>query len=164
MSSHPYVTQTQVASSTPFDNSTNGFVANDVQAAIEEASFELIDSEITATASATAGTGADALMTGMTITPAAGKYIVWFSCDINAINAGAATSVSIYVGGSQIAASLRKVVPFCGGTLTSGSARCGVAVHGTVTVNGSQAIEIRWSASSGTNTVADRTLTTLRVG
>lgn len=32
----PYISSTQTASSTPFDNSTNGFVATDVQAAIEE--------------------------------------------------------------------------------------------------------------------------------
>ena len=33
----PYVNSTQVASSVPFDNSTNGFVSTDAQAAIEEA-------------------------------------------------------------------------------------------------------------------------------
>ena len=32
----PYISSTQVASSVPFDNSTNGFTATDVQAAIEE--------------------------------------------------------------------------------------------------------------------------------
>lgn len=119
--------------------------------------------EVTATASVTAGTGADALMTGMTITPVAGTYITWFSCDINSSTAGAATSVSIYVGGVQVAASLRKVAPFDGGTLSQGAARCGVSTQATVIVNGSQAIAIEWSASNGTNTVAGRTLTILRV-
>lgn len=159
-----YISSTQTAQSIPFNNSTNGFASTNVQSAIEEASRDLQDNEITSVTGVTAGTGADTLMTGMTTTPVSGIYIVWFSCDINSANAGAATSISIYVGGAQVAASLRKVVPFCGGTLTSGSARCGVALQGTVTVNGSQAIEIRWSASSGTNTVAARTLTTLRVG
>lgn len=32
-----YITSTQVATSTPFDNATNGFTATDAQAAIEEA-------------------------------------------------------------------------------------------------------------------------------
>lgn len=121
------------------------------------------NTEVSATASATAGTGADALLTGMTITPVAGTYLVWFSCDINSINAGNAISLSLYVGGTQKADSIRKVVPFCGGTLTSGSARCGVAINGLVTVNGSQAIEVRWSASAGTNTAAARTMNLLRV-
>lgn len=120
--------------------------------------------EVTATGAITAGTGADALMTGMTLTPPlAGTYIAWFTCDITSATAGAATSVSIYVGGAQVAASLRKVAPFDGGTLSATTARCGVATQATVVVNGSQAIAIEWSASNGTNTTADRTLTLLKV-
>lgn len=125
--------------------------------------YSLNDSEASATASATAGTGADALMTGMTLTPAAGGYLVWFSCDLNSATAGVVVSVSIYVGGVQKADSLRKIEPFAGGTLTSGSQRVGCAINGKVTVNGSQAIEIRWSASAGAPTVAGRTLNLLQV-
>lgn len=121
------------------------------------------NSEASSTASATAGTGADALMTGMTLTPVAGSYLVLFSCDLNSANAGVVISVSIYVGGVQKADSLRKIEPFSGGTLTSGSARGGCATNGAVTVNGSQAIEIRWSTSSNAPTVAARTLNILRV-
>src|ERR1035437_9146226 len=36
MANKPYISSTQVASSVPFDNSTNDFVSTDVQAAIEE--------------------------------------------------------------------------------------------------------------------------------
>lgn len=151
-----------VAVSIPFDNSTNGYIANNVQAAIEESSFHLFDSEVSATAGITAGTGADALMTGMTSTPVAGTYLLWFSCDINSPTAGAVVSVSIYVGGTQKADSLRKVEPFSGGTLTSGSARAMAATNGIVTVNGSQAIEIRWSSSAGSCTAAARTMNLLR--
>lgn len=120
-------------------------------------------SEVSATASITAGTGADTLMTGMTLTPVAGTYLAVFSCDIDCATTGAVTSVSIYVGGTQKADSLRKVAPFDGGALSATSARCGVSTNGYVTVNGSQAIEIRWSASTGTNTAAARTLNLLRV-
>lgn len=119
--------------------------------------------EVTATASATAATGADALMTSMTVTPVSGTYITMFDADLNSGTSGAVVSVSIYVGGSQIAASLRKVMPFAGGTLTAGSQRVAIATHSTVTVNGSQAIEVRWSTSSGAPTTAARTLTILRV-
>lgn len=121
------------------------------------------NTEVSATASTNAGTGADTLMSGMTITPVSGTYLVFFSCDINSNTAGAAISVSIYVAGSQKADSLRKVIPFAGGTLTSGSARAMASTNGVVTVNGSQAIEIRWSASSGTNSAAARTMNILRV-
>lgn len=121
------------------------------------------NTEVSATATATAATGADALMTGMTITPVAGTYLVWFSCDLNSANGGAVVSVSVYVGGTQKADSLRKIEPFSGGTLTSGSQRVGVAINGVVTVNGSQAIEIRWSTSSNAPTAAARTMNILRV-
>lgn len=119
--------------------------------------------EASATGGITAGTGADTLMTGMTLTPLIGTYLVWFSCDINAPNAGSVISVSIYVGGVQKTDSLRKVEPFSGGTLTTGSARGMACTNGLVTVNGSQAIEIRWSASAGTMTAAARTLNIMSV-
>lgn len=149
-----------------FDNSTNSYIATDVQAAIEEAGsgVHLQDGEVSATASTTAPSGTDALMTGMTITPVSGTYLVWFSCDINSPTAGAVVSVSIYVGGTQKGDSLRKVMPFAGGTLTVGNQRAFTGTNGRVTVNGSQAIEIRWSTSSGTITTSDRTMNTLRVG
>lgn len=155
---------TPVAQSIPFDNSTNGFVSNNVQDAIVESSHLLTDFEATATGGVTAGTGADALMTGMTLSPPAGVYIVWFSCDINCASVGAVTTVGLYVGGTQDAPSQRKVAPFDGGLTSSVSARCGVAINRTVTVTAGQAIEVRWSASGGTNTVAARCLTILRVG
>lgn len=121
------------------------------------------NTEVSATGTVTAGTGADTLLTGMTITPVSGTYLAWFSCDLNCSTAGAATSFSFYVGGSQKADSLRKVAPFDGGTLSAGAARCGVAINGLITVNGSQAIEIRWSASNGTNQTGPRTMNILRV-
>lgn len=152
---------TSVASSVPFDNSTNTWIANNVQAAIEEAPIHLRETEVNATGTITAGTGSDTLMTGMTLTPAAGTYLCFFSCDINSTAAGNATSVSVYVGGTQKASSLRKVVPGDGGAL-SGAARVCVAINTEVTVNGSQAVEVRWSASSGTNTAAARSLNILR--
>lgn len=136
----------------PLSEDSNGLVANG-----------LANTEVSATASATAGTGADALLTGMTITPVSGTYLVWFSTDINSAGAGIVVSVSIYVGGSQKADSLRKIMPFAGGTLTVGNQRVGVSTNGVVTVNGSQAIEIRWSASSGAPTSAARTMNILRV-
>lgn len=119
--------------------------------------------EVFSTASATAPTSTDALIPTMTISPAAGTYLLWFSGDINSGVAGAAISVSVYVGGSQVAQTLRKVVPFCGGTLTSGSARCGVAINCVVSPTSGQAVEIRWSTSSAGPTMAARNLDILRL-
>lgn len=119
--------------------------------------------EVSATASATAPASTDALLAGMTSTPASGTYLAWFSCDLNSGSAGAVVSVSFYVGGTQKADSLRKIMPFAGGTLTSGNQRVGVALNGLITVTGSQTIEVRWSASSGTVTAAGRTMNLLKV-
>lgn len=158
-----YITITQTATSTPFDNATNGFTSTDVQSAIEESSHKLSSFEATATASASAPTGADTLIAGMTLTPVAGTYIAWFSCDINSAVAGAVITASLYVGGVQSATSQRKVEPFSGGTLTTGSARGALALQGTVTTTAGQAIEVRWSTSNAGPTAANRALTILRV-
>lgn len=121
------------------------------------------NTEVSATATTTTNSGTDALMNSMTITPVSGTYLVWFSTDLNSPTAGAVISLSYYIGGSQKADSLRKVMPFAGGTLTVGNQRIGVALNGVVTVNGSQAIEVRWSTSAGTMTAAARTMNILRV-
>lgn len=157
-----HIFSTNVASSTHFDNSTNGYIATDVQAAIEETNKHLLAIEVSATASATAPTGTDALMPTMTITASPGTYLVYFTCDLNSPNAGAVVSVSIYANGTQIAQSLRKIMPFAGGTLTVGNQRIGAATNGLVTLTAG-AIEIRWSTSSGTITTAARTLNLLRI-
>lgn len=116
-----------------------------------------------ATASATAPTGSDALIAGMTVTPLAGTYYVSFSCDISSGSSGAAISVSVYVAGVQVTQSLRKIIPFSGGTLTSGSGRGAMYTQALASVNGSQAIEIRWSTSNAGPTAADRNMILLKV-
>lgn len=119
--------------------------------------------EVSATANTTTSSGTDALMNSMTMTLASGTYLVWFSCDLSSPTAGAVVSVSFYVAGAQIGQSLRKVMPFAGGLGSSTSQRATAAVNGLLTVNGSQAIEVRWSTSSGTITAAARTMNYLKV-
>jgi len=117
--------------------------------------------EVSDTATATSTT-TDAVMTTMTVTPSAGTYIVWFTCDISSGVAGAATSCSLYVNGVQDASTLRKIIPFSGGTLTSGSGRGVMAINRTVTVT-SGAVEVHWSSSTAGPTAAARVLTLLRI-
>lgn len=119
--------------------------------------------EVTATANTTTNSGTDGLMNTMTVTPVSGTYLVWFSSDFNSPTAGAVISISIYIGGTQNAASLRKFMPFTGGTLTTGSQRIEASTKAQVVVNGSQAIELRWSTSAGTMTAAARSLNILKV-
>jgi hypothetical protein len=58
--------------------------------------------QVSATANATTTSTTDVLLTGMTITPGAGSYLVWFSGSGNADSASSGTIeslfISIYVG------------------------------------------------------------------
>lgn len=118
--------------------------------------------EVSSTASATAPTSTDALMTGMTITPSAGVYLAFFDTDITSGTAGAAISVSLYINGTQDASTLRKIIPFSGGTLTTGNARAAVALHRTITVTTGD-VEVRWSTSNAGPTCGARVLSLLRI-
>lgn len=153
---------TPVARSVPFDNSTNGFVSTDVQSAIEEATHTVTAAEITSAGTNTTTSGTDAQMTGMTTTPAAGTYLVMFNTDIVSSNAGATVTVSYYVGGVQLATSVRKISPFDGGTLSALTARGMATLQAIITVTGSQAITVEWSTTGGTATSAERSLVTVR--
>lgn len=119
--------------------------------------------EVSDTATATTSSGTDAVMTTMTITPTPGTYLALFSCDINSPTAGAAISVSFYLAGTQISTTLRKIIPFAGGTLTSGSARAAVSLNKIVTVGTGQTIDVRWSTSAGTVTAASRDFQLVRL-
>lgn len=118
--------------------------------------------EVSATANATAPVTTDALMTGMTITPTAGTYLAFFSTDIVSGSAGAAISVSIYNNGVQDGSSIRKIIPFSGGTLTSGTGRGAVSINRTVVVT-TGTVEIRWSTSNAGPTAASRVFTLVRI-
>jgi len=112
----------------------------------------------TATATITSGLTTDTLVTAMSITPAAGTYVVRFSGSVSNSNNGKDIFVSIYSGGVQNAASERR---YHRGNLTI---TCPFACDAVVTVNGSQAIAGYWRMSGGTGTMYQRTMIVLRVG
>lgn len=162
-SNKTYVSSTSVASSTPFDNSTNGFTATDVQAAIEEAQTHLFSTEVSATADTTTTSSTDVLLNAMTITPTSGTYLVWFTTTIDHSNQSIPITFSIYAGGTQKADSVRAVITRPN-AIGANSLTATVSTQGQVVVNGSQAVEIRWNrGSAGTGTAHQRTLNILRV-
>lgn len=118
--------------------------------------------EVSATADTTTTSTTDVLMNTMTITPVSGTYMVLFSSTVDHSAQSVAVVVSIYVGGSLIANSVRSPIPRFNGvgaiTLTPS-----VVTNGKVVVNGSQAIEIRWKTASGTATAHQRTMDIWRV-
>ena len=114
----------------------------------------LVESSTTATTTSLT----DILATGMTITPPAGTYLVWFTSSVSTTAANnSPTYASIYSGGVQVVASERRV------SMKSGNDTAGVPCNAKVTVNGAQAIEGRWRVTGGTGAIYARTLSILKV-
>lgn len=111
--------------------------------------------EIQSTATRTTTSTTDVLMTGMTVTPPAGTYLVWFSGSENGL--AATITFDIWSGGALVTSSERI---YASSNTTNRSPFCCVA---RVTVNGSQAIEGRWRTSTGTATCTRSSLAYLKV-
>ena len=111
-------------------------------------------SEATATVDTTTTSATDVLVNSMTLTPAAGTYMVWFtgSTDHSANNGSG--QMSIYAGGVQVASSERVFARGAGQGDVTGSFAC-VAI---VTVDGIETIEGQWRTASATLTMHERTL------
>lgn len=115
--------------------------------------------EATSTTTTTTNTATDTLISGMTLTPGAGNFLAHFTASADVNNANRVLYVSIYVGGSQIAASEIRI----SGT----TATVPVAITKKVSPTGGQAVEVRWRLSSTggspTGTMYNRVLTLLQV-
>lgn len=120
--------------------------------------------EFSATADTTTTSPTDVLMNAMTTAsnPAAGDYFVFFSTCVDHSAQSVAVVVSIYVGGSLVTNSVRSPVPRFNALGANSLSPC-VMINEKVTVNGSQAIEVRWKTASGTATAHQRTLDILRI-
>lgn len=124
--------------------------------------------ETTSATTNTTSSTSDALLTNsVSGTPAAGTYLVYFSCSMgNNGTTGARTFVNLYKGPSgsttKVANTERSVQ---NGSGWQGASVIGGAAFQTVqTFNGTDIYEIRWRVSGGTATIYDRTLTLLRIG
>ncbi len=109
------------------------------------------------TTSTTTTSLTDVLLAGMTVTPPAGTYMVWFSGDWANTNNGNTGTMSVYAGGVQ---QLHSESP-C--TRTSAGAVYNFGCTSLVTVDGTQAIEGRWRTTGGTATNTRRHLMYLKV-
>lgn len=133
---------------------SNGLLASGLSAGIT--TEEGFSSSITTTSTT------DVIMTGMTITPPSGTYMVWFSCWLTHSNGNDTVTISIYGGTTQNVTTVRTTTPFSGAV---GAANNGIghSTNGQVTVNGSQAITIDWHTNAGTATAHAGTMDILRV-
>lgn len=121
-------------------------------------------SNTNATNTVTTTSGADVLMTGMTLTPVAGTYLVLFSACLSGGDNDSAITTSIYAGGSLQAGSESQVIAnVSGGVADPNTTVIPTNSFNIVTVNGSQAIEGRWRRASGTATATYRSLRIVRI-
>ncbi len=123
----------------------------------------LYNQEVSFTSTITTTSTSDVLLTGMTITPPAGTYLVLFSTWLTQSTGNDVVTMSIYAGGSQIAASVRSAIPFVG-ALSAVTQDMPLSTNGIITVNGSQAIAINWHVNGGTGSAHTGTLDVLKVG
>jgi len=122
--------------------------------------FKPYAQEVSATASQIITSTTDVAVTSMTITPPAGTYRVTFDSAITMANSSATLGLAIYAGGTIVTNSNKTFTTIS--TVTPGTYYYGTT--GTVTVNGSQAIEIRGRRSAGNMTLLVRTMQITRVG
>lgn len=119
---------------------------------------------ITATASTTTASATDVLMTSMTETPAAGTYYVAFHTSFTHSANNATITYTIYAGGTAVTGTAMVAEPTIQGGLTPSLPFSQPAsVSGVVTVNGSQAVEIRWKTSAATATAGARIMNLVKV-
>lgn len=123
--------------------------------------LDLATTLATATADTSISTGTTyVLVDSMTITPVAGRYLVWFNGSIHHGSNNGTIFTSIFAGGVQNTPSEREFMRGAG----QGDIHASFTSIAEVTVNGSQAIEGRWLRAGGTLTMHERVLMILRVG
>jgi len=118
--------------------------------------------EVTEVSSNTAITRSSALlalMTGMTITPASGNYLVMANGIVQNDDNSGISYFQIFAGGVAITNSLRKIEV---NTQTK-NIYSSWSTMAKVTVNGSEAIEIRWTGQPGTSTAKERTMEIIKI-
>lgn len=139
------------------NDGTNNIDQADTGTFLGQVSQNIISDTAEATGDITTTSTSPILATSMTITPASGTYLAWFSGSGNVGTKNANYTTSVYVGGVQQATSI--CTSFMGGA-SHDEAFISIA---KITVDGTQAIEGRWQVSSGTGTLHQRCLLILRV-
>lgn len=98
------------------------------------------------------------VMDSMTLSPASGTYMVWFNTTVVNTTGNADTYISLFAGGVQVATSERLIEE------DNGTNQSIMSTMGVITVDGTQAIDLRWKVSTGTSTAHAKTLMILKVG
>lgn len=99
----------------------------------------------------------DVVLTGMTLTPGVGDYLVFFSGVVSNTNADKQGTISLYVNGSQLTYTVRQ-------ELAQADRRVHIGTMGLITnLLAGQTIDVRWNVIANTGTFYQRTLIALRI-
>jgi len=115
---------------------------------------------VTSTTPASTTSGTHVLAAGMTITPAAGTYLVTFSATAGQTGNNDQVYIQVFAGGAAqgVEMEVRQGTTFFGG-----AGRYGIVAQAKVTVNGAQAIEGRFRQVGGTGILYSRSLSIVEV-
>jgi len=114
--------------------------------------------EVSSTTTTTTTSAADVPVAGMTLTPAAGTYMVWFQGSIQNSAGAWEVHLSIYRGATRKVESVRRLLGY---RVNDGF---GFSCAVKVTVNGAEAITGQWQqVSGGTASCFERTLHVMKV-
>lgn len=116
------------------------------------------------TSNATTTSATQALLTGMTVTPIAGTYQVFFDTTAQSTTGGNSITFIIANAGTAVANSSRTIQFPTATLIDSGYPFSCASQANAVTVNGAQAITVTWATSGGTATCLNRTLTVMKIG
>lgn len=137
-----------------YDNITSGLIATNVQDAIDElaaspviASADVVTASTTTTTTSTTAVALDF----MSVTPPAGTYLITAMVTLGLSANASLGYIQIYSGGvaQGVEMNMRR---------GNQNIQTVVAAQAKVTVNGAQAVEIRWRVSAGTGTADGRSL------
>lgn len=163
------VTQLKTAVNNTFNNSTNGFIATNVQTAIEEARNSVLNYYDSGTAVIqTTSTGYTPTDLSIASVPT-GTYFVSFSCIVSNSASNRTVSAAIYVGGvlTNTAAQRTSRIGSGGGlvgTLLNASSDTPCLAIGTIiTLAAPTTVAVYWSTSASTGFMTQRELVLLRV-
>jgi hypothetical protein len=125
-------------------------------------SSSITSSTISATAITNTTSGTYAVINGMTTTPASGTYVVLFSTSLAHSSGSSDATYAVHKAGTIITNSKRH--QGLSGGQHSGGFVCSANTQAVITVNGSEAIDVRWNnGGSGTFTCYDRSIILLKI-
>lgn len=98
------------------------------------------------------------VVTSLTITPVAGNYIAMFDSGVTHDTNNEKVYYAIFVNGVQVTNSERIF------TCQNAAERNAATTHvNNITVDGTQAVDVRWKVDVGTGTMGNRILTLIRL-